>query len=110
MPIACLHGTPLRAILVRTRFHASRALSLGREAISLCLIAQDGRERSGYAEYEEDPDAVAQAYRTLLERLGPGKARQLGLKLNVNRVPTVEELKPVVAAQRGIARVRLTDN
>lgn len=73
-------------------------------------VTIDGHEHSGYAQYEEDPDTVAQAYRTLLERLGRGKARQLGLKLNVDRVPTLEELKSVVADQRGIARIHLTGN
>lgn len=58
-------------------------------------------------EFDEEPERVAQTYRTLLEALGPGKARLVGLKLNVNRVPTVEELRPVVTGQRAIARIRL---
>jgi hypothetical protein len=32
----------------------------------------------------------------------------LGLRLNVDRLPTNEELRPVVAGQRAIVRVRLS--
>jgi hypothetical protein len=71
-------------------------------------VTIDGRERAGYAEFEDDPEAVAQVYRMLLERLGPGNARMLGLRLNVDRLPTNEELRPVVAGQRAIVRVRLS--
>jgi F420H(2)-dependent quinone reductase len=71
-------------------------------------VTLDGRERTGYAEVEDDPDQVAQTYKNLLDRLGPGGASQLGLKLNVKRLPTVNEVRPAVA-QRWIARVRLTD-
>jgi hypothetical protein len=70
----------------------------------------DGQERAGHATFEDDPPAVAQVYRTLLDRLGPDNARLLGLKLNVDRLPTVEELTPVVAGQRAIVRVRLADD
>ena len=66
----------------------------------------DGRKRTGYADLEEDPDRVAQAYKTRLDRLGVGNARQLGLKVNVGRSPTADEIKPVVA-ERAIATVRL---
>ena len=70
-------------------------------------LVLDGRERAGYAELEEDPDRVAQAYKTRLDRLGLRNARQLGLKLNVDRSPTTDELKPAVAG-RAIATIRLT--
>jgi hypothetical protein len=66
----------------------------------------DGRKRTGHAELEEDPDRVAQAYKARLDRLGVGNARQLGLKVNVGRSPTADEIKPVVA-ERGIATIRL---
>jgi hypothetical protein len=72
-------------------------------------VTLDGRECEGHAELEEDPDNVARAYKALLDELGAGEARQLGLKLNVDRLPTAEEIKPVVA-QRAIARIRLTDD
>jgi hypothetical protein len=71
-------------------------------------VVLDGRERTGYAELEEDPDRVAQAYKTRLDELGVAKARELGLKVNVDRSPTAEEIKPVVA-ERAIATISLND-
>jgi hypothetical protein len=69
----------------------------------------DGAQRTGYAELEEDPDRVAHAYKARLDRLGVGNARQLGLKVNIPRSPTAEEIKPAVA-ERAIATIRLTDD
>lgn len=71
-------------------------------------VVLDGREHAGHAELEEDPDLVAQAYKTRLDELGVAKARDLGLKVNVDRSPTAEEIKPVVA-ERAIATIRLND-
>jgi hypothetical protein len=71
-------------------------------------VVLDGRERAGEARLEEDPDRVAQAYKQRLDELGPSNARMLGLKLNVNRPVTSEEIKPVVAG-RAIATIRLSD-
>jgi hypothetical protein len=68
----------------------------------------DGRTQAGYAELEEDPDQVAQGYKTLLDQLGR-KPRDLGLKVNVPRSPTIEELKPALTGRR-IVRVRLGDD
>lgn len=71
-------------------------------------VTLDGRERVGYAEVIDDPDEVAQTFKMLIDRLGPGGAGLLGMKLNIRRLPTVDEIRPVVAP-RWIARVRLTD-
>lgn len=71
-------------------------------------VVLDGRERAGYAELTEAPDDVARAYKMLLDRVGIKKASQVGLKVNLDRLPTAEEIGPAVA-QRAIARVRLTD-
>ncbi len=71
-------------------------------------IRIDGREHAAYGELEEDPEQVAKAYLALLQRSGTRGASQLGLKLNVDRLPTVDELKPAVAG-RGFARFTLTD-
>ena len=68
----------------------------------------DGRERDAHAELQEDPDEVAGTYLDLLRRSGIRGASQLGLKLNVDRLPTIEELKPAVAG-RGFARISLDD-
>lgn len=69
-------------------------------------VTLDGIERTGHAELEEDPDVVARIYLQLLETLGVRRASVLGLKVNMRRLPTLDELKPAVA-RRGIARVRL---
>jgi hypothetical protein len=71
-------------------------------------LVVDGRTHAGYAELEEDPDRVAHAYKTLLDQLGR-KPRDLGLKVNVQRSPTIEELKPALTGRR-IVRVRLDDD
>jgi hypothetical protein len=68
-------------------------------------VVVDGREWPGYAELEERPDVVARAYEELLERSGPG---MLGLRVNVARPPTVDEIAPAVA-RRGVAHIRLAD-
>lgn len=71
-------------------------------------VVLEGRERAGYAELVDDPDQVAQAYKMLLDRVGIGKASQVGLRVHLDRLPTAEEIGPAVAL-RGIARIRLTD-
>lgn len=71
-------------------------------------VVIDGVERAGYAELEEDPDQVAQAYKTRLDELGVGEARVLGLKVSGGRSPTAEEIKPAVA-ERAIATIRLSE-
>ncbi len=71
-------------------------------------LTLDGRERAGYAELEEEPGQVARTFKLLLDRLGPAGPPLLGLKINIHRPPTVDEVQPAVA-RRCIARVRLTD-
>jgi hypothetical protein len=68
----------------------------------------DGREHHAHADLREDPDDVAATYLDLLRRKGVRGARDLGLKLNVDRLPTVDELKPAVAG-RGFVRIELSD-
>jgi hypothetical protein len=69
-------------------------------------VTIDGVERTGHAVLEEDPDEVARIYRHLLGNVGLDRAGDLGLRVNVERLPTTEEIKPAVA-QRAIARVQL---
>lgn len=71
-------------------------------------VVVDGRTHAGYAELEEDPDQVAHGYKVLLDELGR-KPRDLGLKVNVRRSPTIEELKPALTGRR-IVRVRLNED
>ena len=70
-------------------------------------VVLDGRTHAGYAELEEDPDQVAGGYKALLDELGRAP-REVGLKVNLSRSPTVEELKPALTGRR-LVRVRLDD-
>lgn len=64
--------------------------------VTLTLL---GRQAAATALLQEDPVAVAQVYQRLIEEQGLAKAgRRLGIKINVERVPTHEEL--VEAVQR----------
>jgi deazaflavin-dependent oxidoreductase (nitroreductase family) len=72
-------------------------------------VTLDGSERTGEAQLEEDPDRVVQAYKRRLDELGNAGARMLGLKVNVERPVSAEEIKPAVA-ERAIATIRLTDD
>lgn len=69
-------------------------------------LTLDGVERTGYATLEEDPDLVARIYLQLLDHVGLDRAGDLGLRVNVKRRPTTDELKPAVA-QRAIACIQL---
>ena len=60
-------------------------------------LTLDGRERVGYAEVIDSPEEVVQIFKLPLDRLGPSGASQLGMKLNVKRLPTADEIRPVVA-------------
>lgn len=72
-------------------------------------VTIEGRERAGRAELDEDPDRAAEVYKELLDGLGRKKASVLGLKVNVDRQPTLDEIRPAVA-KRAIARIRLSDD
>ena len=65
-----------------------------------------GRRRLGRAELIEDPDAVARAYRTLLDALGTESAQRVGLRVNVDREPSQEELEAALV-DHGVVRVWL---
>lgn len=66
----------------------------GREEVE---VTYRGQRRPARAQLVEDPAAVAQVYRELIEEIGPDKAgRQMGIRINVDRVPTLEELEEAV--------------
>jgi len=53
----------------------------------------EGERRRGRAEIEEDPEEVAHVYANFIGEYGYEQAgRRLGIKINVNRMPTHEEL------------------
>ena len=69
-------------------------------------VTLGGRRRSGRAELFEDPDEVAHLYEGLLDRIGTENARRVGLRINVDRKPTREELKSALVDHAAI-RVQL---
>jgi hypothetical protein len=69
-------------------------------------VTLEGRRQRGQGELLEEPDEVARVHQLLLARVGPKNARRLGLRVNVDREPTVEELK-VPLAGRGVVRIEL---
>ena len=66
-----------------------------------------GVRRPAVAELVEDPDVVARTYAGLIREVGPKNAgRRMGIRINVDRPPTHEEL--VEAARRdGLSLVYL---
>lgn len=64
-----------------------------------------GQRRSARASLTEDPDAMALLYRQLIDEGGLEDAgRQLGLRINVDRPPTHEELRAMIE-RSGLAAI-----
>ncbi len=56
-------------------------------------VTLKGERRSGRAELVENPEEVARVYASLIEEYGHEQAgRRLGIRINVDRPPTHEEL------------------
>lgn len=68
-------------------------------------VTLGGSRRRGRGELVEEPDEVARIHRLLLGRVGKN-ARRLGLRVNVDREPSDEELK-VPLAGRGVISIEL---
>lgn len=68
-------------------------------------VTIDGRERTAHVAVEEDPIRAAEVFKSLLDRTNP---RAVGVKVNVQRSPTPEEIRPVLA-QRVVAYLTLAD-
>ena len=69
-------------------------------------ITLGGVRRRGWGELIEEPNEVARIHQLLLDRIGLKNARRLGLRVNVNREPTDDELK-VPLTGRGVIRIEL---
>ncbi len=69
-------------------------------------ITLGGVRRRGWGELIEEPNEVARIHQLLLDRIGLKNARRLGLRVNVDREPTDDELK-VPLAGRGVVRIEL---
>lgn len=66
-----------------------------------------GRRHPARATLVEDPDTVAQVYQELIDQLGWERAqRRLGIRINVRRVPTVDELRDEIG-RSGLSLVRI---
>lgn len=71
-------------------------------------VTLDGRRRPAHGDLLVDPQEVAEVFRTLLAEVGIKRAYTLGLKLNVDRLPTLDELRSALT-DRKILRLRLLD-
>jgi hypothetical protein len=71
-------------------------------------VTIDGRRRQAHAELEEDPVRVAEVFHRLLTDLGPKKANRVGLSVNVDRPPTLDEVREGTRG-RAIVLLTLTD-
>jgi deazaflavin-dependent oxidoreductase (nitroreductase family) len=68
-------------------------------------VRVDGRERAAHVTVEEDPVRAAEVFKGSLDRAG---ARSVGVKVNVDRSPTSDEIRPVLA-HRVVAYLKLAD-
>jgi hypothetical protein len=70
-------------------------------------VSDRGRRRPAHGDLVEDPDVVAELYRAEIERLGRKRANRLGIKINVERTPTHEELADAVRRDNlSVVRIR----
>ena len=69
-------------------------------------VTLEGSRWRGWGELIEEPDEVTHVHRLLLRRIGLKNARRLGLRVNVDREPTTDELK-VPLESRGVVRIHL---
>ncbi len=81
-----------------------RANLRGGPEVTVTLL---GRQRPARAHLVEDPDAVAEVYRSLIEAAGHTRAgRRMGIRINVPRTPTHDELADA-ARRDGLALIYL---
>lgn len=60
-----------------------------------------GRRQPAIAQLVEEPDIVADTYQSLIEQEGHQKAgRRMGIRINVDRVPTHEELRQAAVREK----------
>ncbi|MBK8468323.1 MAG: nitroreductase family deazaflavin-dependent oxidoreductase [Actinomycetales bacterium] len=71
-------------------------------------VTLDGRRRRARGELVEDPHEVAQIFSYLLAKVGLKRANTLGLRLNVDRAPTLTELQAALT-DRKVLRLTLLD-
>lgn len=72
-----------------------------------CDVTLDGQRRHARGLLVDDPEEVAVIFSDLLAAMGRDRANRLGLRLNVDRHPTLAELG-VALADRNVVRLTLT--
>lgn len=70
-------------------------------------VTLDGRRHPAHGVLVQDPQEVAEIFAEMLNELGLNRANRLGLQINVDRAPTVEELR-VALVNRNVVRLTLT--
>lgn len=71
-------------------------------------VTLDGRRRRAHGELVDDPAQVAQIFSDLLADAGLKRANRFGLRLNVDRAPTLDELQSALG-DRQILRLSLLE-
>jgi len=75
-----------------------------------CEVTRSGDRQSGYGTLVDDPDEVARIYADQIEELGLKQSqRRLGVRINVDRTPTREELISAIR-RSGLSIVRIELN
>ncbi|KOX23333.1 MULTISPECIES: nitroreductase/quinone reductase family protein [unclassified Streptomyces] len=71
-------------------------------------VTLHGARRPARAVLVAEPDEVTTVYRGLITELGPAKAqRRLGIRINVDRVPSYDEIREAVTAS-GLSMIHVT--
>ena len=71
-------------------------------------VTLDGRRRHAHGDLVDDPLEVTQIFSELLAQLGLKRANRLALQLNVDRAPTLDELRGALG-DRQILRLTLLE-
>jgi deazaflavin-dependent oxidoreductase (nitroreductase family) len=100
MPVT-RHQQPDGTLVVSSAGGWRHNLRSGTEA----RVTVEGQERTAHVTVEEDPVRATEVFKGLLEH---SNERAVGVKVNVKRSPTFDEIKPVLA-HRVIAYLKLAD-
>lgn len=68
-------------------------------------VTHEGRTRRMHAEVVEEPGAVADVYRTMLERVGVRHSIRVGLRVAGDEMPTHDELVDAIGGRRAVVRL-----
>jgi len=68
-------------------------------------LTRDGRSRPMHAQLLEEPDAVAEIYAAMLERIGVRHSVRVGLRVAGDAMPTHDELVAAIGGRRAVVRL-----